>query len=150
MDIEEEEEAEHSDPTAFQIRKLYQSTIDYTVVKCGLARICNDRNMRDLIEDCVNRCSIIAVEASLLASIHVLRVLDPVHNIGGGVLPALDSTFFNQCVSSIANLNGNQANNNPELTHTLYYHYENLKPPLYQNVERIPNVMGQMSRECNF
>ena len=146
MDIAAEAEpTAYPEPAAYQTRKLYQTTIDYTVIKCGLKKICNDINMNDLIEECVRNCSIIAVEASLLASIHVLRVLDPAHKLyGEEVLPPLDDTFFNQCVSSIANLNGDQGNNNLELTDTLYHHYETLKPHWYENVRRIPKVMTQM------
>ena len=74
-EISSEDEA--VEPSEYQLRKEYQKTRDYTVIKCGLLKLCDDPRMRDLLEVCVQRCSIIAVEASMLASIHVLRVLDP-------------------------------------------------------------------------
>jgi hypothetical protein len=86
---------------------------------------------------------IIAVEASLLASMHILRLLDPEHNEGGEALPVMDATFFNPCVSCIANLNGQQYNRNPSLTATLYDYYETVKPQGYGNVGRTP-AMAQM------
>ena len=133
--------------SVYQERKEYQDTRDYTVVKCGLSKISRDPNMTHLLEDCVQRCSIMAVEASLLASIHVLRVLDPdplARAWDDEILPKLDDKFFNQCICSIANLNKGQLNVNPELTYTLYNYYQPLKPDEYEAVDRIPRVMIQM------
>ena len=84
--------------SVYQERKEYQDTRDYTVVKCGLSKISRDPNMTHLLELCVQRCSIMAVEASLLASIHVLRVLDSRPNTkawDGEILAKLDNKFFN-------------------------------------------------------
>ena len=131
----------------YQLRKEYNKTRDFTVVKCGLSKLCDNRSMRDLLELCVQRCSIMAVEASLLASIHVLRVLDPnplARAWDDEILPKLDDKFFNQCICSIANLNTGQLNNNSELTSTLYDYYQPLKPDEYEAVDRIPGVMNQM------
>jgi hypothetical protein len=83
----------------------------------------------------------------MLASIHVLRVLDPdlrKKSWRGETLPRLDNKFFNQCICSIANLNTGQQNNNPELSFTLYNYYQPLKPDGYEAVERIPGVMNQL------
>ena len=129
--------------TVYAIRKAHQATREFQVWKCGLLSICRDPNMVACVEECAQSCSIIAVEASLLASMHIMRLLDPVHNEGGEALPVMDDTFFNQCVSSIANLNGQQHDNNPSLTATLYYYYENIKPQGYVNVGRTP-AMAQM------
>ena len=134
-------EDEAVEPSEYQLRKEYQKSRDFTVVKCGLLKLCDDPRMRDLLEVCVQRCSIIAVEASMLASIHVLRVLDPdpgTKSWIGETLPRLDNKFFNQCICSIANLNTEQQNNNPELTFTLYNYYQPLKSVGYEAVERIP------------
>ena len=59
-------------------------------------------------------------------------------------MPQLDNKFFNQCICSIANLNTEQQNNNPELTFTLYNYYQSLKPVGYEAIERIPYVMNQL------
>lgn len=99
--------------------------------------------MKAVIEECVQACSIIAVEASLLASMHIIRLLDSNHIEDGEALPVMDDTFFNQCVSCIANLNGTQNNNNPSLTATLYDYYDAVKPQGYVNVGRTP-PMAQM------
>ena len=129
--------------TAWAIRKARQPTRDFRVMKCGLLSLCRDPNMVACLEECAQSCSIIAVEASLLASMHILRLLDPAHNEGGEALPVMDATFFNQCVSCIANLNGQQHNSNPSLTATLYNYYETVKPQGYVNVGRTP-AMAQM------
>ena len=96
--------------------------------------------MADVLEDCARRCSVIAIEASMLASIHLLRLLES--NLP---LPVLDNTFFNNCVSRIANLTRpNNHANDDELYETLYNHYLPLKPHGYVDVGRVPIVMGQM------
>ena len=76
----------------------------------------------------------------MLASIHVIRLVQ-----ADLELPKLDDTFFNNCVSAIANLTRKtiHADDSP-LYNTLYEHYLPLKPHGYVNVGRIPNVMGQM------
>ena len=144
---EDEDEDEAVVKSDYQLRKEYNKTRDFTVVKCGLLKLCDNHSMRDLLELCVQRCSIMAVEASLLASIHVLRVLDPrpaTKAWDDEILPNLDDKFFNQCICSIANLNTGQKDNNPELTFTLHHYYQPLKPDEYEAVERIPGVMNQM------
>jgi hypothetical protein len=127
-----------AEPTAFQIRRARQATRDFSTVKSGLQKLCREQRLIDLIEDLVYRCSIIAVEASLLASMHILRLLDSNHIEDGEALPEMDDTFFNQCVSAIANLNGTQNNNNASLIKTLYYYYVPQKPEAYVNVDRTP------------
>ena len=144
---EDEDEDEAVVKSDYQLRKEYNKTRDFTVVKCGLSKLCDNHSMRDLLELCVQRCSIMAVEASLLASIHVLRVLDPrpaTKAWDDEILPNLDDKFFNQCICSIANLNTGQKDNNPELTFTLHHYYQPLKPDEYEAVDRIPGVMNQM------
>ena len=47
-------------PSDFQLRKEYQKTRDFTVVKCGFLKLCDNHRMRDLLEVCVQRCSIIS------------------------------------------------------------------------------------------
>jgi hypothetical protein len=124
--------------TAFAIRKARQATLEFRVRKCGLLSICRDPNMVACLEECAQSCSIIAEEASLLANMHIMRLLVPAHNEGVEALPVMDATFSNQCVSSIANLNGQQYNNNPSLAATLYNYYETVKPQGYVNVGRTP------------
>ena len=157
---EQEEEELLSD---FAERKAYQRTRNFTTVKTGINALCrNNQDMLALIQDCVRRCSFIAAEASLLTSIHVLRILNaryPQYQAHGGQqdgdvelndvdeneeVPLLNDTFFNQCVSCIANLAGSQANNNIPLQDTLFRHYLPLKPEGYIDVGRIPGVMSQM------
>ena len=140
-------EAEAEAPTLFKIRKQYQAEREFSTVKTGLTKLSREQRMTDLIEECVQKCSIMAVEASLLASIHVLRVLDPrpdTKSWDGEKLGKLDNQFFNQCICSIANLKNGQIMVNAELTYTLYQFYEPLKPDGYENFERIPYVMGQL------
>ena len=125
----------------FIAKKDYQKTRVYTTIKTGFKKLCRDNKMADVLEDCVRRCSVIAIEASILASIHLLRLLE-----SGIPLPLkLDDTFFNNCVSLIANLKSEteHPNDNP-LYNTLYNHYLPLKPHGYVDVGRVPNVMVQM------
>jgi hypothetical protein len=122
-------------------KKAYQKSRVYTTIKTGFQKLCRYPEMADVLEDCARRCSVIAIEASMLASIHLLRLLD-----SGIALPEkLDDTFFNNCVSLIANLTRKtkHADDSP-LYHTLYEHYLPLKPPEYVDVGRVSNVMGQM------
>ena len=125
--------------SAFALRKERQKGQVFSVVKTGFGKLCRDPRLTAILNDCVRRCSIIAAEASLLASMHIIRLLGE-----GQALPVLDDTFFNQCVSCIANLGGAQSHNNPSLEHTLNHHYEPLKPEGYVNVGRIAKVMSQM------
>ena len=126
--------------SAYASRKERQKVRDYSVVKTGLLNICRDSRMISVIKDSVRRCSFIAAEASLLASMHLIRLLEEAQE----ALPALNDTFFNQCVSCIANLGGAQSHKNPSLQHTLIDHYQPLKPEGYVNVGRIAKVMTQM------
>ena len=126
--------------SAFVLRKERQKTRVFSVVKTGLRNRCRDPRMIPLIEECVRRSSFIAAEASLLASMHLIRLLEENQE----ALPVLNDTFFNQCVSCIANLGGAQSHKNLSLEHTLIDHYEPLKPEGYENVGRIAKVMSQM------
>ena len=143
----------------FAENKEYQRSRLYSVVKIGISKICRCRNMIVIFEDCVRRCSIIAAEASILATMHILRLLKARYpqyvNEGDDdvpqnyvdeheILPVLNDTFFNQVFSCIANLKGAQSTNNMALQDTLFRHYEPLKPEGYENVGRIECVMGQM------
>ncbi len=47
-------------------------------------------------------------------------------------------------ICSIANLNKGQIIVNAELTFTLYFYYQEIKPAGYVNVERISYVLGQL------
>lgn len=77
-----------------QRRKMEQTT----VIKMGFTKVCKSEAMADLVRDCVQRCSLIAVKASLLTTYHVARVLDSDEQ-----LPELNQTFFYRCISSVAN-----------------------------------------------
>ncbi len=79
-------------------RKKRQKESVFTSVKTGVKKLCRDDGMCDLLQECVSKASLIACESLLLASFHVLRLLED-----GQPLPEMGHTFFNQCVSSIAN-----------------------------------------------
>ena len=64
-EISSEDEAEAVEKSEYQLRKEYQKTRDFTVVKCGLLKLCDNHSMRDLFEVC--RCRI-------LKSIHFLSL----------------------------------------------------------------------------
>ena len=122
-------------------KKAYQKSRVYTTIKTGFQKLCREQEMVDVLEDCAHRCSVIAIEASMLASIHFLRLLE-----SGIALPEkIDSTFFRNCVSLIANLTReNKHPNDSPLYNTLYEHYLPLRPPGYEDVGRVANVMVQM------
>ena len=122
-------------------KKAYQKSRVYTTIKTGFQKLCREQEMVDVLEDCAHRCSVIAIEASMLASIHFLRLLE-----SGIALPEkLDSTFFRNCASLIANLTkDNEHANDSPLYNTLYEHYLPLRPPGYVDVGRVANVMVQM------
>ena len=135
-------EKEKARKERFKQKKEYQESRVYTTIKTGFKKLCRDQDMSDVLEDCVHRCSVIAIEASMLASLHLLRLLESNPPLP---LPVLDNTFFNNCVSRIANLTRtNNHANDDELYETLYNHYMPLKPQEYVDVGRIPCVMGQM------
>jgi len=122
-------------------KKDYQKSRVYTTIKTGFKKLCREPEMADVLEDCAHRCSVIAIEASMLASMHFLRLLD-----SGSALPEeLNSTFFRNCASLIANLTRKteHANDSP-LYNTLYDHYLPQRPPEYVDVGRVANVMVQM------
>ena len=138
---EKEKALKKAQKERLKVMKAYQKTRLYTTIKTGFKKLCRDPQMADVLEDCARRCSVIAIEASMLTSIHLLRLLD-----SGMALPEfLDDTFFNNCVSAIANLTRKtkHADDSP-LYNTLYEHYLPLKPHGYVDVGRVPNVMGQM------
>ena len=76
---------------AFGERKKRQKERVFTGIKTGVIKLCRDDAMYALLQGCVSRSSLIAVEASLLTSLHVTRLLEE-----GPPLPAMDYTFFNQ------------------------------------------------------
>jgi hypothetical protein len=124
---------------AFGERKKRQKERVFTVVKTGVKKLCRDQGMYDLIQTSVLKCSVIACEASMLASYHVLRLVETQEP-----LPVMDHTFFNQCVSSIANLESGRTceRRNPALVESLRQ-YRILQPEGYQPVQRLP-CMTQM------
>lgn len=124
---------------AYAERKKRQKERVYTAVKTGVKKLCRDDGMYQLIQKCVWKASLIACEASLLTSFHILHLLE-----AGLPLPEMDYTFFNQCVSSIANLTSLRTceNRNPELVRSLAQYVE-LHPDGLQSVERLP-CMTQM------
>ena len=134
-----EQEKARSD--RYKERKEHNNSRSFTTIKTGYNKLCRDQEMSDVLEDCVHRCSVIAIEASMLASLHLLRLLE-----SNFPLPeVLDDTFFNNCVSRIANLkNKTKHANDVELYETLYEHYLPLKPHGYVDVGRVQNVMSQM------
>jgi hypothetical protein len=50
--------------------------LNFTTIKTGFEGLCKDAALAGRIQECVTRCSRIAVEASLLASFHVLRLIE--------------------------------------------------------------------------
>ena len=124
---------------AFAERKKRQKERVFTGIKTGMQKLCRDNAMNELLQLCVCRCSIIACESSLLASFHTVRLLE-----SGEDLPVMDYTFFNQCVSTIANMGGNRTceQRNPSLVQSLV-EYRMLQPEGYVPVERLP-CMAQM------
>ena len=122
---------------AFGDRKKRQRTLVYSCIKTGLARLCRDHAMLLLLQECVSRASIIAVEASLLTSIHITRMLEE-----GFVLPVMDHTFFNQCVSSIANGKDIKESKNGPLHESLQL-FRTLQPADYNPIGRL-NGMNQI------
>ena len=83
---------------AFAERKKRQKARVFTCINTGFTKLCRDDSMGTLVQDCIWKSSFIAVEASLLTSFHILRLLEAQQQ-----LPVMDDTFFNQCVSCIAN-----------------------------------------------
>ena len=124
---------------AFAERKKRQKGRVFTGVKTGMLKLCRDNAMHALLQLCVYKSSMIACESSLLASFHVTRLLER-----GEVLPVMDYTIFNQCVSTIANMGGNRTceRRNPALVESLQ-EYRTLQPEGYVPVERLP-CMTQM------
>ncbi len=120
-------------------RKKRQKERVFTSVKTGVKQLCRDDGMYDLLQECVSKASLIACELSLLASFHVRRLLED-----GQPLPEMGHTFFNQCVSSIANLSSGRTckKRNPQLVQSLAQ-YRELHPESYHPVERLP-CMTQM------
>ena len=124
---------------AFGLRKKRQKERVFTAIKTGVIKLCRDNAMYELLQDCVQRSSLIACEASLLATFHVSRLLEDDQD-----LPVMDYTFFNQCVSSIANLGTKRTceKRNPELMESLRQ-YQTLHPEDYQPIGRL-SCMTQM------
>ncbi len=93
----------------------------FTSVKTGVKKLCRDDGMYDLLQECVSKASLIACESSLLASFHVRRLLED-----GQPLPEMGHTFFNQCMSSIANLSSGRTcvKCNPQLVQSLAQYRE--------------------------
>lgn len=87
----------HTAGQLFAERLQRRKTEHTTVIKMGFAKVCKSAAMADLVRDCVQRCSLIAVEASLLAPYHEIRVIDSDEQ-----LPKHNQTSFNHCVSSVA------------------------------------------------
>ena len=119
---------------AFGERKKRQKDRVFTGIKTGVIKLCRDDAMYALLQGCVSRSSLIAVEASLLTSLHVTRLLEE-----GLPLPAMDYTFFNECVSAIANMSTARSceARNPELMQTVRV-YRSLQPESYEPVARLP------------
>ena len=85
----------------FRARKAARAECRTAVVKCGLTRFCREPALRDLLQDAVSYFSKAAVEASLLATLHVLRTLE-----GPLSLLPLDHVFFDRCLAAVCNLHG--------------------------------------------
>jgi hypothetical protein len=125
---------------AFRDRKKRQKERVFTAIKMGVIKLCRDDDMYTLLQECVAKSSLIACEGSLLASFHLARLLDE-----GLALPVMDNTFFNQCVSSIANLgttNRTSETKNPALMESVRQ-YQALQPDGYEPVKRLA-CMAQM------
>ncbi len=135
---EPESEKRKANPIYAEQRKRQKERV-FTAVKTGVQKLCRDNGMYMLLHKCVWKASLIACESSLLASFHVLRLLED-----GQPLPEMDYTFFNQCVSSIANLFSGRTceKHNPQLVQSLAQ-YRELHPESYHLVERLP-CMTQM------
>ena len=118
---------------AYAKRKKRQKERVFTAIKTGVQKLCRDNGMYMLLQKCMWKASLIACESSLLASFHVLRLLED-----GIPLPNMNNTFFNQCVSSIANLASGRTceERNPQLVQSLAK-YRELHPESYQPVQRL-------------
>ena len=81
-----------------QGKNITKEEVIITAIKTGMNKLCLDNDMKNLIQTCVLKVRLIACEASLLASFHVLRLLEIEKDI-----PEMNSTFFDQCIGFIAN-----------------------------------------------
>jgi len=72
-----------------------------TTIKTGLKSLVKDKRIIALIEETVEACTEISVQANMLASIQIFKILE---NENGGNLP-IDLKFYRNCFSVIANLN---------------------------------------------
>lgn len=119
---------------SFAERKARQRNNVMTVIKTGLAKFCRDERIYNYIQDCVWRTSLIACEASILASFHVLRLLEQ-----RSALSVLNDKFFCHCLAAIANIaTPGQAsrNKNVELKTSLI-EYVKLHPVNYAPTARL-------------
>ena len=115
------------------LRRERNKYFDTTVIKMGLRQFCKDPGMIDMIERAVVTCSQVSWEASLFASFHVLRCLED--NI---VIPPLDQTFFERCISTIANGRNGPSKNVPQELKESFERFRALRPDEYVYVEREP------------
>jgi hypothetical protein len=121
---------------AFAERKKRQQGRVFTCIKTGFSKLCRYDAMKALIQDTVYKSSLIACESSLLTTFHVIRLLE-----ASQALPELDTTFFNQCVSCIANQGTARkyATRNPALMQSLT-EFKTLQPQGYEPVRRQPHM----------
>ena len=91
-----------------------------------------------LIEDAMPTFFQVGVEASMLATFHVLRCCE-----AGIPLERLDQTFFNQTISAIANadekgLNNKNCKASSALRESLELYVSECRPETYEHVTRKP------------
>ncbi len=86
-------------PPKKKTRRGKDPTIRSTTIKVGLKSLCRSEEMRMMIEDIVRSFSRIMTEASMLTSLHVIRLLEQ-----GKELPKMDQTFFYQAIAAVADV----------------------------------------------
>jgi hypothetical protein len=108
----------------------------------------HNNQLHDLLDKCVWKTSLIACEASYLATYHINQLLNEDAAI---ILPKLDQAFFYQCITAIANIGqppdpstASLDVRNPALwTSFLFYH--TLQPADYQPTGRITPMQPMMN-----
>jgi hypothetical protein len=102
-----------------------------TVIKMGLRTFCKESLLIELIEKAVQVSSQVTWEASLLVSFHVLRCLE-----SGIDVEPLEQSFWDRCISAIANGDKGIGMNASEELKESFRLYAQLRPHEYVPVKR--------------
>jgi hypothetical protein len=126
-------------------------SLDLTTIKMGFLKACKSEEMRSCIRNAVDVCSRVAAEGSMLASLHIVRLLEEKHE-----LPEVDQTFFSRCFAAISSLHpstklakNSAATNDPEISKTLSI-YKELCPEDYMPVHKLPYmtpILASLAKE---